>query len=44
MMTVINGEDGVDGEDGEVDRRTENEGNIIEWTGRTGVDGEPSRT
>ena len=29
-----------DGEDGEVDRRTENEENIIEWMGMTGTDSE----
>ena len=30
----------MDGEDGEVGRRTENEENIMEWTGITGTDGE----
>ena len=39
-MTVIDSEDGVDGEDGEGSRRTENERNIMEWTGMTGTDGE----
>ena len=38
-MTVIDGEDSVDGKDGKVDRRTENVENLIEWMGRMGIDG-----
>ena len=34
MMTAINGEDSVDGEDGESDGRTKNERNKVEKTGR----------
>ena len=39
MLTVIDGEDGVDSEDGEGSRRTENKKNIMESMGMTGTDG-----